>query len=1182
MTFRVWAPAATNVAVRGQFNGWSDLTMAKDTSTGYWSASDTNARPGQEYKYVLKRQGDTNEYWKHDPRAVWIRNGNSVIYDQAGFSWGTNEAPVIPVGRQVMYEMHIGTFYDPDASDSLPGTFDDAIGRLGYLKNLGVNVIALMPVAEFGGAFSWGYNPEHIFAVESAYGGPDGLKRLVRAAHELGMKVQVDVVHNHWNAGSDGLWEFDGTGNAYFYPDEARGWTPWGRRPNYSEPEVRRYIRDNVQMLLEDFRIDGLRWDSPQNMLGYDTNATTAGTVGNPQTVLPDGKSLLMEINRMIHEEHPGHWSIAEDADLLAVNATYSGFPGADFYQALVVTNAADSFDGHWQTSFHNIVTPEVASATPDVGLIRQKVTEWSEPPGYRVIFSDNHDKAGDLNGNKRLAERMMPADPTGATARKRTLLNAALTLTAPGVPMLLMGQEFHATGSFSSGTPDRNARLDWREASARHRIFRAHRDLALLRESVPGLQGANFDGAVSGSSGDVLLLWRRDESGSSQNDAVVLLNFGAQESDWRVNFPSSGIWHTRFNSDWRVYGADFSDVGPGSTVSVPPTDMSATVRIAPYSALVFTKLAPSIPANVEDTDGNGLPDGWQEMFGVTGAVADSDADGLSDLSEYQRGLDPLEKDYAQVVYSGSTNEMRAISNNPVVQHLAWAVDPVSVVRPSSFTFLSNSIPGPFFTNRAGGYLRFSFDLVNSNSAFATFVPNTNLAVVDTNRTNWAAYHGVTNFGENPDGDGFDNLQEFARGSDPNASNRAAICLAGDQYGWDPSANGMTFIGETVWILDLPRRGALPGSFKFTVGDWSSAWGETGVPPDGIADASANGQQNITNAFDHGNGIYRFRFDETTLAYQITYDPTDADADGIQDAWVAYHGLSGSGALATNDSDGDGWSNLSEFLRFANRDGTLMNPTLSDSNKSPKRMTVTGGTLPMPIWTPAATNMTWSDQRTRWEWTATFAATTNIQFKFSQATNNANWFGGESWGWSAGSNTPGFAVPGGPSNMVATVTNGVRYRFAFNDLTGVYTISNFPVSGEWWETNGLPLPLPANSADPRWTNDDDGDGHSLLVEYALGGNPRMAEASGLTSSSTTNIAGTNRLILRWLQRTNGGGSVVLAPQALSGGLVSGSWTNLTASNSALQTNLPPGFQRREASTPFDGAAKFLRLRVSGP
>jgi 1,4-alpha-glucan branching enzyme len=1169
VTFRVWAPNATSVVVHGPFNStdasWSKSLNREPGTTGYWAVTVSNARPGQEYKYVLKRSGDTNDYWKHDPRAVWVRNGNSVIYDHNVFDWSNVSSPNIPVSQQVMYEMHIGSFYDPNPGDGRPGTFDDAIGRLDYLQRLGVNVIALMPVNEFGGDFSWGYNPEHLFAIESAYGGPDALKRFVKAAHARGMKVQLDVVHNHWNPPGDGLWEFDGTNNIYFYPDNSQGWTKWGRRPNYSQPEVRRFIRENIKSLLDDFRVDGFRWDSPQNILGYDANATQT-IVNNPQTLLPEGKSLLMEINRLIHGQYPGRWSVAEDADLLTVRPDGSLYPQGGFFDQLRVDDVADSFDGHWQTSFHNEITPQLASATPDLGRILGKVSGWSEPPGYRVIFTDNHDKSGDLNGGMRLADRMVPADPAGKTARKKTLLNAALTLTAPGTPMLWMGQEFHATGTFSDSSP-----LDWRTATGQHRIFRAHRDLIEMRELLPALQNSNLDASAgfSNDEQDLMAYWRLGTSNA--DNLVMLFNFSATTLNISCPFPTTGTWYVQFNSDWSVYGSDFGNVGTAGhavTANLQGSAVRADVPVAAHSVVVLATTPAPTGRFTEDVGGDGVPDGWQAITGASDGSSDDDIDGLSNLFEYQNGLDPLNKDVATVTYNETTHTLRASSNNPVVQHIAWAVDSVS--SSSSFTFLSESILGPLFTNPAGAYLRFSLNLTNSESSYSFFLPNTNLDVFDSNRTNWAVFHGVNDFNANPDGDTFTNLQEFARGSDPHVPDRAAVYLAGDQYGgFSPSANPMGYIGANMWMLDLPRRGGVAGEFKFTVGNWSENWGDN-APMDGVGDP---GGSNISNDFGQGNGIYRFLFNEKTLAYEIRYHATYA-------AWIAYHGLTGGDAAGEADPDGDGWSNLAEFTRFTNANGMFMNPQTSDSAAAPKRMTVTGDTEPMPLWQSNASNMTWSDQRMQWEWTGTFSNTTNIQFKFSQATNNSNWTGGDSWGWSAGNSNAGVAVRSGPSNITAAVTKGGRYRLTFQDLAGTYSITSYPVSAEWWESNGLPEPLPSTASDPRWDEDPDGDGFSHRVEYALGGNPMVGDG-GLVSSWQTNVGGAGRLVMQWLQRTDPEAGFSVVP-LLSTNLSSINWSVLTATDSADTSGVPANYRRREVSVPVEGASKFLRLRVTGP
>ena len=277
VTFRVWAPNAKDVRVAGEFNGWATNGPRFSSNNAVWSLTITNARPGHAYKYGITTSSNT-VLWKKDPRSREVRtlgsgvpsyvtSGSSeqasVIYDPDSFNWdGDNFVPPWPT-EIVMYELHIGTFYDPTPYDGQPATFDDAIQKLDYLKDLGVNMIALMPVQEFPGRHSWGYNPSDLFAIEETYGGPDAFKRFVKAAHQKGMAVQVDVVHNHYGENSPGktdLENFDG-GEPYFYnaSDEASrpgiSKTKWGPRPRYIDTNVQAYIRDNIKMYLESLNL---------------------------------------------------------------------------------------------------------------------------------------------------------------------------------------------------------------------------------------------------------------------------------------------------------------------------------------------------------------------------------------------------------------------------------------------------------------------------------------------------------------------------------------------------------------------------------------------------------------------------------------------------------------------------------------------------------------------------------------------------------------------------------------------------------------------------------------------------------------------------------------------------------------------------------------------------------------
>ncbi len=120
--------------------------------------------------------------------------GNGVIYDHSAFDWGGDDFTPPTLNELVIYELHTGTF--AATADGQVADLDELAARLSHIVALGANAIQLMPVAEFAGDVSWGYNPAHIFAVESAYGGPDALKRLVKAAHAAGLAVIQDVVYN--------------------------------------------------------------------------------------------------------------------------------------------------------------------------------------------------------------------------------------------------------------------------------------------------------------------------------------------------------------------------------------------------------------------------------------------------------------------------------------------------------------------------------------------------------------------------------------------------------------------------------------------------------------------------------------------------------------------------------------------------------------------------------------------------------------------------------------------------------------------------------------------------------------------------------------------------------------------------------------------------------------------------
>ena len=182
-------------------------------------------------------------------------NGNSIVADTA-FAWPRMNYSTPGWDEMAIYELHFGSFlFDPAAPGSR-GAFNTVIGKLPYLADLGINVIHVMPAAEFPGSNSAGYDPSDIFAIEVNYGGPNGFHALVEAAHNLRIAVVFDVVYNHLGPNDLDLWVFDGwsqnnLGGIYFYND-TRCVTLWGNtRPDYGRGEVRQFLRDNSLLILD-------------------------------------------------------------------------------------------------------------------------------------------------------------------------------------------------------------------------------------------------------------------------------------------------------------------------------------------------------------------------------------------------------------------------------------------------------------------------------------------------------------------------------------------------------------------------------------------------------------------------------------------------------------------------------------------------------------------------------------------------------------------------------------------------------------------------------------------------------------------------------------------------------------------------------------------------------------------
>jgi 1,4-alpha-glucan branching enzyme len=584
VTFRVWAPFASAVAVAGSFNAWSATAnpLFEESSSGFWSVDVDGVNINDQYKFAVSGVSSSSPLWKNDPyaRALTQSNGNSVVAD-ANFTWDTTGYQTPAWNETVIYEVHVGSFkFDPTSLNGR-GTFTSLISKLDYLKDLGINAIEVMAAGEFPFDYSWGYNQSYMFAIENLYGGPNGFRNLVNEAHKRGIGVIFDVVFNHIGPNDCDLWQFDGWsqnsgGGIYFYNDW-RKTTPWGdNRPDYGRGEVRQYLRDAAVRWLQQRYCDGLRWDAT----GWIRNVY--GNNNDPANDIPDGWSLLQWINNEIRGAQPWKLSIAEDMQQNPWITKDTGAGGA-------------GFTSQWDSGFVHPVRLAIISGddgSRDMYAVRTAVENRYNTDAFgRVIYTESHDE--DANGHSRVPEEIWPGNAESYFSKKRSTLGAALVFTSPGIPMIFQGQEFLQYGWF-----DASKELDWSLATSEAGILNLYRDLIHLRRNwfnnTRGLQGQNLNFHHVNNTNKVIAFHRWDQGGAG-DDVVVLVNMANQAYDsYSIGFPRQGMWRVRFNSDWNGYSSDFGNhqsldtwANAGSRDGMP---CSASVGLGAYSTVVLSQ----------------------------------------------------------------------------------------------------------------------------------------------------------------------------------------------------------------------------------------------------------------------------------------------------------------------------------------------------------------------------------------------------------------------------------------------------------------------------------------------------------------------------------------------------------------------------------------------------------------
>jgi maltooligosyltrehalose trehalohydrolase len=490
----VWAPAAARVRLRRP--GHDDVELTEDA--GWWRA-DAVLAPGDEYGFVL---GD-GEAPRPDPRSRRQPRGVhdlSAWYEPASFAWTDGAWTGRQLAGGLIYELHVGTF-TPE------GTLDAAAGRLDHLVGLGVTHVELLPVAAFNGTRNWGYDGVLWYAVQEDYGGPEAYQRFVDAAHAAGVAVIQDVVYNHLGPSGNYLPEF-----GPYLRDAQRN--TWGSSLDLDERAVRDHILDNALGWMRDYHVDGLRLDavhalhespgSPVHLLQELAERTDAlsAHLGRPLTLIAE--SDLNDPVMILPREAGGYGLTAQWSDDWhhAVHVAVTG--ETDGYYADFA--ALDAVPKTWTTGFFHDGTFSSFRGRDHGRPIPPEVPSWR-----LVTFAQDHDQIGNRAAGDRLS---------AALSYERLAVTAVLTLTAPGTPMLFMGEEWGAStpwqfftshpepelaaatakgrkaefarmGWDESAVPDPNdpetferSTLDWSEAATgdHARLLELYRRLARLR----------------------------------------------------------------------------------------------------------------------------------------------------------------------------------------------------------------------------------------------------------------------------------------------------------------------------------------------------------------------------------------------------------------------------------------------------------------------------------------------------------------------------------------------------------------------------------------------------------------------------------------------------------------------------------------------------------------------------
>jgi 1,4-alpha-glucan branching enzyme len=613
-TFRVWAPNARSVHVIGDFNNRerTDASLLNRDGYGHWLGFIPGVRDRQRYLFYVV--GDGSEGPKRDPYARELQTPfpSDCIIRTPDFPWHETGYITPEFHNFVIYQLHVGTFFTPHLPGK-GGTFLDVARKLPHLAGLGITALQLLPIQEFQTQFSLGYNgtdyfsPEMDFAVEDAELAPyvtrvnelleaksllpydvedlrgemNQLKALIDLCHIYGLAVLLDVVYNHAGGdfGDQSLFFFDrqsaaaGNRNSLYFTDKGHA---GGLVFDFGKPEVRDFLIQNAKFFLDEYRLDGFRYDQV-SVIDHD------GT--------PHGWGFCQDLTSTLRHHRP---SALDKAEYWNVNPYVVQAPpeGAGFD-----TTLTDGLRLAIRDVIGNASQPDERPLNM-TGLARSLWPDGFDEQWRFVQGPENHDIV--YHGREQRVARLAdPPDPRSWFGRSRARVGTGISLTAPGIPLLFMGQEFLEDKQWSDNFAfHQDLLLHWAGLDAGDKQMLDHvrftRELAGLRWQYPGLRGQGFRVVHVHDENRVLALHRWVEG--EGHDVIVVVHLSTfTRAGYCIGFPNGGEWREIFNSDVYENWVNPDVAGNGGQVFAEPQPLhefgySAALVLPANSLLVFSR----------------------------------------------------------------------------------------------------------------------------------------------------------------------------------------------------------------------------------------------------------------------------------------------------------------------------------------------------------------------------------------------------------------------------------------------------------------------------------------------------------------------------------------------------------------------------------------------------------------